>query len=442
MFELEWSRPSALLALALPLALWVLSRRPRPPRELATGTLAIWRALRPNGEPVGSARRRGVPWWVRWSMVALACGALALADPGFAAPPAPRWVVVLDRSPGVFLPWVGPDDVAAQDTRLDVALRGVDALVNGDGADEIEWRVFEDGAWRSHVGARPPASWTSAPLRVEAAPPWDEVDAAGVVFVSDRRVASAFASSVWSGGGPVDGLVGRRAGRALAWRDGRLVVRDEAAPLVVALDDEVPGALASLTTAWAKERGARVRSSLVSEDGDSVDAGADDAGTGGEPGDVLRVRVGRAPEGATAVLVDVGDASWRGAARRFPDDEDAARSFETLHVDRAGTPRVRARAGDVLLGLAEPFAIEGDRRAAGLAWIAVLEAAAPPPAGAVSLARRADAGEGGARLGAAPTAADPRSDRAPWAFWLLLGALAAGVLAARAGTRSRRTLRF
>ncbi len=423
MFELDWSRPSALLALALPLALWVLARRPRPPRELATGTLAIWRELRPTGEPVGAARRRGVPWWVRFTMAALVCGALALAGPTPRPAEEERWIVVVDQRPGVFLPWVASDGRADERTRLDVALDRALAL-QLDPA-EREWRRYVDGAWERATGAAPPDAWRVAPARPAVAPPWSEVDARGTLFVSDRRVDATLASPVWSGGGAVEGLVGRRGDRALYWRGGALAAGESLPPLRVAIDPEVPRELATLTAAWARERGAEI----VAEDADLAvraapggdgDDGEDSQDSKGSTGDAVRVR------GASGW-------SWRGAARDLAVPGDA----RVLRRDERGAPRLVGTAGDLLLGLGEPFALDGDRRAAGLAWIAHLEDAVPPPAGAVALAARADAGEGGAVIGPDPAGRSAPRPGAPFAFWLTLGALACAAAAARAGAALR-----
>ena len=98
----EWTRPWALLALALPVAVWLLSRRRERPRPVPVGTFLLWREAPREGG--GEQARRRVPPARLLAILAMVCAILALTGPRRpAASPREVWRIVVDRSPSTYL---------------------------------------------------------------------------------------------------------------------------------------------------------------------------------------------------------------------------------------------------------------------------------------------------------------------------------------------------
>jgi aerotolerance regulator-like protein len=399
LIDLEFQRAFAFAFLALPVLLWILARRPRPPRERATATLSVWREVLEQNSAVPTSRGRGVPLGLYWILLALVLGTVALAGPHRPRLAEPEWRVVLDTRPQMFLPWQPEDPNGSSERRIDVALARADEWISG----PAQWMRFDGDAWQVVRGDRPPADWLRASNHDSESVPWSEVDRADSLWITDRVPEPRAASWVASGGARVDGLVGRRDGRLVTVLDGELVVDGVPDPARLSFDGGLPRELRRLTELWARERGMRslpfgTESDLVirvtpARDGTSVVRG---------PGWELTAAAAEAP---------TGRALWR---------------------DADGATVLAGSAGELQLALRDPLRLEGDRRALGVAWIDALEAHVAPPRGAVGLRARRAAGEGGAARGAGP---GPPADSAPGTLvsWLALAAGLCAALGLRAG---------
>ncbi|MCA8979490.1 MAG: hypothetical protein KDC14_05655, partial [Planctomycetes bacterium] len=312
MLGLEFQRASALFLLALPLVLWLLARRPRPPHERATGTLDIWREVLERSAARPTTRGRGVPPGLYALFLGLALGALALAGPRTHREAAPEWRVVLDTRASMYLPWREEAQSAGEDRRIDVALRAAREWIDGPAL----WTRFDGAHWESVRGLEPPPDWLRATNRTTTAMPWSEVDRADALWVTDRAPESREASWCASGGAHVDGIVGRVDGRLVELRDGARIELGAASPVRLVLDASLPRELRGLSEAWARERGIEL-----------VASGAD-----------LRVGSGASREGARVVLGD----GWQlsGAAAQEP-------AGEVLWRDREGAAALATRTGQL-----------------------------------------------------------------------------------------------
>jgi len=395
-FDIEFQRGFAFAFLALPTLLWVLARRPRPPHELATGTLSIWREVLEQNTATPVTRGRGVPPGLYWCLLALLLGTLALAGPHRRHDVAPEWRVVLDTRPQMFLPWRTESPVETGKRRIDVALARAQEWIAG----AALWMRYDGEGFEQARGDEPPADWLLASNHSSEAMPWSGLDRADSLWVSDRELHPRGASWVASGGAAADGVVGRRDGRSVSVRAGELV-DGEPDPVSVSIDARVPHELRRLTEAWAGERGMRV---LPSKQGAEL---------------VVHALPARA-----------GKSAVRGNGWELSGVSAEAPSGRTLWRDANGAAVLTITSGELHLALGDPLVIEGDRRAFGLAWIEVLESSVLPPRGAVSIAARRSAGAGGEQRGAGPSLSTDSSP-GPWASWLALAACLAAALGLR-----------
>lgn len=399
MFGLEFQRAAALSLLVLPLVLWWLARRPRPPQERATGTLEIWREVLERAIATPTTRGRGVPPGLYCLLLGLVLGTLALAGPRSGRSVAPEWRVVLDTRTGMYLPWRGEGAPETTRRRLDVALDVAREWIEGPAL----WMRFDGERWEHASGVAPPAAWLRDSNRTTDSMPWSEVDRADTLWITDGAPQSHEASWIASGGDRVDGVVGRRNGRIASMRDGERIELGAPDRVRLALDARLPEALRGLCESWARERGAE----LVDVDADAdatVRVTAPRSGERVVPGDGWSL-TGRAAE------EPVGRALWR---------------------DSAGDVALSAAPGTLRLALHEPLELEGDRRAFALDWLEALEASVLEPDGTVPLAARRSVGSGGRFRGAGP-GPPLRTSPGVLVSWLALGAALLVGLGLRAG---------
>lgn len=376
--DLEWTRPAALVSLALPALVVLLSLRPERPTPLASGTFSLWRE---RTEAVrGGGRRRRLPPERVLIVLALACAAVALAGPRRRAQEPPRtWQVIVDASPSMHLEHSGGR------TRLEQARRTLEELAREEGVG-LRWTLDGevlheelDEGWR-----------TAGPPR------WAAFDVPGAVWLTDRvpEEPPRQAGLVASGGPAVPGPVGTVGTRWLDWTGASLVERDGAPTRRVVVDDSLPAPIRAVARAWAEERG------LASP-------------TGEVALEVLRV------EGpGTEVLA--GRDGWRASGR------GCAAPAGTTWLAAGERPLVTWRPGAVAVALQELSPPEGDPAAWAVSWSRLLDGALAPAFGVVPLDERGEAGEPvlrGPHTGGG--VAPPRPPR--WPLVALLAALAAGL---------------
>lgn len=285
----------ALGLLVIPLVLLLLARLPGRPREIATGTLRIWRELSKEHRARTGPSQRRFPTWLLFALGALLLGVLALAGPRAEQRLLPRrWTVVVDRSPGMGLPWLGTDQdvtVAPTDapTRISVALKRLKAhlLEAGTDGDSVTWRAEGREALTLSLGDLPPLDW-SLPNRSPfgAAPQWDRFAQAGALWVTDRRpsVDRGKATLILSGGAAVSGPIAQVDDEVLLWspstsqQAGTTTTGSAAGGALILLSSNQAGEggvavpplnplLEELVRSWARSRGLReVRSVHLGED--------------------------------------------------------------------------------------------------------------------------------------------------------------------------------
>lgn len=403
---LEWARPAALALVVVPLALVLLAMLRVRRREIATGTLELWqRAADASGAP--RERRFGaVPPAVAVLALALALGALALADPSIAREREPLHVVV-DRTPSMYLDSRGA-------TRLE---RAFDAARVAGFSGPFE---LDDGVERVRGDALAlPAGWERAPRPPRGAPRFADLDRARVLWITDRAPYErpSAASYVASGGERVPGPVAVEGSTRIDWDGERLVALEGAAPArAIAFDASgAPKLLARIVSAWAQARGVTI------------------VANGAHAELVLEQALG--PCRAASASRD----GWRveGAACAV-DRESADGWLESWLVDGTDARVLVAwRTGLVRSGWSEIAAQHGDPAAFAVSWSELLDAALAPAAGIVALPERVEAGGASVHV-RARDAVPATGARSRPAAWIALAALVAA-LASFATTMRRRS---
>jgi len=425
--------PGAMVALALPLGILLLSFMRRRPQAVALGTARFFG----EGVEAEASRRRWHLSGARfWALVALLLGILAASRP---RPSAEENAVVLltvyvDRSPSMFLPMdpVDPDGERRVDRALAATAIWLETLDEGGQRAVIRWRALEPGGLDLTLdsGEGVPGALVRPPARAIPAPRWGQWAAPGAVFVTDSaQFASALEGSAVgvfaSGGATVPGPVSAGSSGLLTWggADGPLEPLDAAEPLLqVHVGDGVPGPLRSLVRLWADERGIQPSGGAESA-GLTVrgPAGAREPGAG--PGD--EISAGR----------DGWSASFDGAT---PLPLGTQEGWRPWLVGDGGECLVRARSGEVEVGFAAVRPSPSMMEAFVVSWARLLDEHLAPPAAVVSMEERSAAGAPMSREPALEGALDPEvlSRRAARAargrraeLLLAAGAAAAGLLA-------------
>ena len=389
----ELTRPLGLLALSLPAILLWLSRRPSRPSAQAIGTFVLWREL--GGAASGHEVRRSVPL-SRWLLIAsLTAGALALAGPrALVRPPRVRWRLWLDRSPSMYLPFVGPG-ASANERRIDRVLAELDEWRAGlDPAGfelEWEWVVRGPNGWERELGFEPPGACLQPPVppvRELSIPPGDALPA---IVITDQlqtewegRADGHFAS----GGGAVPGPVASGPEGELIW-DGASLALVAAGSRGLTYCSSLPAGLIDFLALWAGDRGLESRSAPPGAlaGGPSPDWTALEvqcAGTGpSEPARVARdgwILSGRA-RGLSASVVD-----RTGATR-------ALEPWPSAGESAAGAPLVARAPGLVAIGWTEVDELAGDPVSFAVAWAELFDGALANRPQIVGIDERRAAGE-------------------------------------------------
>jgi hypothetical protein len=384
LFPLEWARPYALLALALPLAVLLGSRLFERPFEIATGTLDLWRRARAAQAPPSRRARTRIPPAVWILVLALTLGALALAGPRPPSPEAWRALhVLVDRTPSMEL-------ALGKGTRRDRALAMARAWIERTEPDaSVEWAE------------------SAAPL----GPGDDREDA---LWVTDRAPfpPPRHAGFVASGGPSVPGPVAIDGTARYDWDGERLVEVPGGAPVRrVEVSGTLPAPLAGVLDAWARARGVEIagrgegRSALVVH---AVDPGLQSV-------PVRTIEAGRDGWTATGTVAGVARSS------------DPGGPLETWLADLDGRAVVTSGPGRIDSRWASMEDAQGDPAAFAVSWARLFDAAVLPPPGVIELAERLAAGE---EASAPPRAAEPAaSESRSLAAWLALASLAGAVVA-------------
>jgi len=412
------ARPFGLLALVLPLALFLLARRKRRPPVLATGTFALWRQVTSAARP-SAARRAGAPPAVWLAILALSLGAVALAGPRpvFEEPPR-RWTVVVDRSPSMALPLAPGRPGTRRDTALALLADELGRVAGP--RDRVRWTARGRESLDLPPDALPPRAWLEAPAWFQAEPDWRLSDEPGTFWLTDAppEEEALFAGCVASGGELVPGPIGSDGTTLLEWDGVQLRRRPGPARRVAVVSAEgVRDAfLADLLAAWAAERGFGFGRSA--EGGASVPALVLELGAG--DGDVVPFRAG---------------GRWRitgraGSAGVLPALESGA--VWLIGTDPAGAeiPLVVGEPGRVRVAWVESEPPGGDAAALAVAWSRLFEAWVLPAPEVVPLDERRAVGPRTVRAAspAAPVAAAPRPPG--YDAWLACAAALAALAAA------------
>ncbi|MBL8859771.1 MAG: hypothetical protein JNL28_14790 [Planctomycetes bacterium] len=370
---LEFAYPAALALLALPvLVLWFAHRRAARAERDATGTLELWRQS--AAEAPRSARRKRLPPAIWWLTAALVAGALASAGPRQRSASDRSLLVVVDRSPSMYL-----DDRGA--TRIERALAAARVAVERCDPARVRWIAPPATTDVQHHGARPPDDWLRAPRVPRAAPEFSDYDRAGVLWITDRDLEPRAAGIAASGGVAVPGVIGWSAGRRIEWDGERVVERasdpasTDAAP-VLALDARLPERIARVARSWASARGVRVASAAS------------------EPANVsalaLRV-VGEARTSPCELARDGWSARGLCASGLALADVDGPLEPWLGSADGRAV-WVAHGLGRVHLALSAIEAPRGDPAAWAVSWATLFDACLAPPPGSASVMERSAAG--------------------------------------------------
>ena len=180
---IEFDRPWALASLLVPLVVTLLALQARRAPRASTGTLDVWRQVPPDAARA-PARRASPPWSVLLLVAALCAACLALAGARAPSTIAPRWTVLIDRSPSMY---VRSDGLTA----LERGLRMLEPLLDG----PRDYRCAS-GEFVSAPLDRIPPEWLERPAGDWDEPAWERLDEPGLVWVTDAPGASRSAASL------------------------------------------------------------------------------------------------------------------------------------------------------------------------------------------------------------------------------------------------------
>ena len=385
---LEWTRPLALIALALPIAVLVLARLVRRPAPIATGTVEVWSRIARSSVPPVRERRMRVPLAVWMLALALVFGALALAGPERARPTAERvWRIVVDRSPSMYL-----KNGASLRVEQVLASARVWLASAARERDAFAW-ITSDGARTFEVRASdPPTEWLAPPPIDADEPEWSRFDAPGTLWITDRMPATPphSAGVIASGGVAAPGPAAASGTTRWDWNGAELVEAREPPPLRrVQIDAALPSPLRRAVEAWALARGLAL-----------------DAARGAELALAVRTSPVEATEAPTEVAAGRDGWSARGSIGRAAASRDASGDLETwLSSSAARAPSaasVSANESELPLVTWGPGRIEsawlamdeprGDPSAFIVSWARLFDRAVQAPAGFVDVHERSAAG--------------------------------------------------
>lgn len=434
---IEWVRPLGLVGLVLPLVVLLAARTPSRPRELATGTIAIWRRVDPGSAVHARRARPRIPLVVWLIALALTAGGLALGGPQPRTSGSSRtWTLIVDLSPSMSLP-VDPADPQSL-LRGEVAYQRAEQWMRETASsdDTFEQVLIGRSASGEMRGAPIPATGEELRELLQRSgaeglpgPFWHEHDRPGTLWITDRipSYEPQHAGYAVSGGAAVAGPVASSGTTRIDWdTEGWAEVEGGAAIGVVRLtrsrtDDPADGAtrdrspddlglplvLVDVITAWAEARALVLRQDEL--------RGAEE--------ERLVVSFAQASELQASTLSRDG---WSVSGEIAAQQSTAPGTPLDVWRDSVERPLVRAHPGrlDVSwVSLEEP---RGDPAAFAVSWAALLDRALLPARGVVALAERRAAGPSAFR----PPSSAPLSEAQPVApaydAWL---AAAAALLA-------------
>ena len=375
--------------------------------------------------------------------VALVLGVIALAGggPSTAWDPS-RWTVIVDRGPGMGLPWLppatdGPGGESGETdrsgrTRLDVALETLAAHlaeVTHEG-DRVRWVAPGREGLEFAPGVLPPADWLR-PLRAErgGTPAWERFGAAGNLWVTDRRPSAdpGLATLVLAGGAAVPGPVAAVGDELLVWSPEGVrepVPRQRGTVLLVHGPLErpeqpeqagqmggaaLPESLEVLLRAWARSRGlGGVRIAIPGQPVDRRDVVLVVEGSGrAAPSATVPFQIQEPGFSVAGGAAEPGSYDGTGAAQAG--DSLGVRWWAEGSVSDSGrrVPLLLSRPGRVRITIRSMGPIVGDPAAFAVRMAEFLDEALLLPPGVVPLEARRGAGRPRVLAGAAP----PRIER-------------------------------
>ncbi len=368
---LTFLEPWGLLGLVAPLVLVLLGLARHSSREVFLGTVKFFRA---DTEIQGTASRWRLPAWLVAAVVALVLGALAMARPGYEAPP-PRGVVldlVIDESPSMFLP-VDPQEPGGP-RRIDTALESFQAWAE-------EWEANQEGDVFIRVVGGALLRWKDLtvpdPGRLRRPEPlWPALDRPGTVWITDHARANrarVHAGVFASGGAAVPGPISAGPAGDVIWRaDGQHEFRtaDPSAPTLF-ISPNTPDLVRELAEIWADDRGLQLHSN-----GEGV---------------ALAITTGGGTSATEGELLTVGRDGWQ-ATVRIPGPEVLAEAGEPWLLDPAGRAVVTRTPGEVRLWLSEWAMPPDDLAAFAVSWTALFDLARLTPLSVLEVGERQAAG--------------------------------------------------
>lgn len=276
--SMEVTRPWAAALLLLPLALLLLSLRRREERTVLLGTARFFSGLAGGGGR-SSSRRITVSRLLAAIALVAATGAAVGPAPRRGEAPGVQWLVVVDRSPSMYL------ELSAEGgrSRLAASLRAARALLEEAGVPTSTVRYVDGSTPGAGIGiayglgAAPPAALFERPVSPLPEPNWGAFDRPGVLWVTDGVPPIPPASAGWaaSGGEAIPGPVGWGPDGALLWDGPGTEPRLDASLRPRAwVGGELDPVLASFAGAWAAERGV----ALVEERREALDLVVEGAG--------------------------------------------------------------------------------------------------------------------------------------------------------------------
>lgn len=376
----ELTRPWAAALLLLPLLLFLLSLRRLEQRIVLLGTARFFSGLAGGGGRSSSRRLTASRLLASLALVVVAGAAMGPA-PREAADPEVSWLVVVDRSPSMFL----EAGAGSTRSRLEVSLSAARALLEEAGVPSSRVRYVDGSTAGARVGAAralesaPPAELLERPVQSLSEPSWGAFDQAGVLWVTDRSPSELPSAAGWvaSGGDAVPGPVGWGPEGALLWEGpGTEPKVDPGLRPRAWIGGELDPVIGTFAEAWASDRGV----ALVEDRRDASELVVE--GTGPLPVRACDRSGGR-------------DGWWVSYAANAGAPPESGRPWWVAAGDGPRLELFTLAPGSVTVA---PLRLEGAPRPAdafAVSMAALLDAALVAPGWAVPLAERASAGPSG-----------------------------------------------